>query len=101
MAEEYDIANRPFTLTCPECGGAVFPPDGAPIPRYVCHVGHTLTWAAMAEAQLVRLEFALCAALTQMKERAELYAARLLTWRAATLKELLTAGWSAISAERA
>jgi two-component system chemotaxis response regulator CheB len=112
MAEDYEIGNRPFTLTCPECGGALYPPDGAPVPRYVCHVGHTLTWPAMAEAQLARIEFSLGAALTQIKERAELCrqlaergeldnpaAERLIAEaldRAERLKALLIATWSTI-----
>jgi two-component system chemotaxis response regulator CheB len=70
--DDYDIKNRPFALTCPECGGALFPLNGEPIPRYVCHIGHSLTWVSMAEAQLARIKFSLCATLTQVKERAEL-----------------------------
>lgn len=70
----------------------------------------------MAEAQLARIEFSLCAALTLLKERAELSrqlaengeidqaaADRLIgeaLARAATLKKLLTAGWSTIPAKK-
>jgi len=113
MTEDYQITNRPFTLTCPECGGALFPPEGVPVVRYVCHIGHSLTWPAMAEAQLARIEFSLGAALATVKERAEL--CRQLAERgeidakaaaeviaetmehAARLKELLTATWRTVS----
>jgi two-component system chemotaxis response regulator CheB len=112
VAEDYDIANRPFTLSCPECGGAVYPPNGAPVARYTCHIGHRLTWPAMAEAQLARIEFSLGAALALVKERAELYRqlaergevdaqtaeaviAEALE-RAERLKELLAATWRTV-----
>jgi two-component system chemotaxis response regulator CheB len=113
MADAYDIASRPFTLTCPECGGALYPADVAAVSSYTCHIGHVLTWPAMAEAQLARLEFALGAALALVKERAELYRqlaesgeidARIAeaviaetTERAERLKELLTATWRTVS----
>ena len=69
MAEDYQISKRPFTSTCPECGGALSPATGGPVPRYVCHIGHSLTWPALVDAQLARTEFQLCTALVQVKER--------------------------------
>ena len=112
MAEDYQISKRPFTLTCPECGGALSPPTGGPVPRYVCHIGHSLTWPALVDAQLARTEFQLCTALVQVKERAELCrqlavadeidndtAERLIAEalaRAEKLKELLSSTWSTI-----
>ena len=112
MAEEYEMSKRPFTLTCPECGGALGPATGEPVPRYVCHVGHSLTWPALVDAQLTRIEFQLCAALVQVKERAELCrqlaetgeigadtAERMIAEalaRAEKLKELLSSTWSTI-----
>jgi len=116
MAEDYEIANRPFTLTCPECGGAVAPPDGAPVLRYACHIGHILTWPAMAEAQLAHIEFSLGAALATVKERAELcrqlaergeidhaaadqLVAEALA-RAARIRDLLTETWRTIPTGR-
>jgi two-component system chemotaxis response regulator CheB len=116
MAEDYEIANRPFTLTCPECGGALAPPEREAVLRYSCHIGHTLTWPAMAEAQLARIEFSLGAALATVKERAELCrqlaesgeldpaaADQLVSEalaRAAGIRDILTATWRPIPAGR-
>ena len=71
MAESYTLA-RPYTLTCPECGGALFPPTAEPLLTYTCHIGHVLSWQPLMEAQLDRIEAALGTALVVMKERAEL-----------------------------
>lgn len=113
MSEEYDVDTRPFTLSCPECGGPLFPPEATPVVRYRCHIGHVLTWPAVAEAQLARIEYSLGAALAVVKERAEL--CRQLaqhgeidgptadvviaetTERAERLKALLAATWRTVS----
>jgi two-component system, chemotaxis family, protein-glutamate methylesterase/glutaminase len=71
MFEGYELT-RPYTLTCPECGGALFPPTQEPVLHYSCHIGHVLNWESLMEAQLDRIEAALGTALVVMKERAEL-----------------------------
>lgn len=71
MAEGFSFA-KPFTLTCPECGGALFPPEGGGLLVYACHIGHELSWPALMEAQLTRIEASLGTLMVLMKERAEL-----------------------------
>jgi len=71
MTEGYTM-NKPYALTCPECGGALFPPEEGPFPRYVCHIGHKLSWPAMMASQQVRIESALGTAMAVIKERSEL-----------------------------
>src|SRR3954471_20642066 len=71
MTEGYTM-DKPYTLTCPECGGALFPPEHVPFPQYVCHIGHKLSWPTMMESQLNRIESALGSAMAVIKERAEL-----------------------------
>lgn len=71
MSQGYDLA-RPYTLTCPECGGAFFPGERDPLLQFRCHIGHVLNWQALMEAQLDRIDAALGTAMAVMKERAEL-----------------------------
>jgi two-component system chemotaxis response regulator CheB len=71
MSEGYTFT-RPFTLTCPECGGALFPPEEGAVLQYACHIGHRLTWPILLEAQLARIEASLGTVMVLMKERAEL-----------------------------
>ena len=43
--------DKPFALTCPECGGALFPAERAPaFLQCRCHIGHKYIWTAMLEA---------------------------------------------------
>ena len=71
MSEEY-VLNQPTSLACPECGGTLAKVDSNPIPKYVCHIGHELTGAAVLEAQAERLEWLLGGALAMLIERREL-----------------------------
>jgi len=71
MSEEYTL-NRPTSLTCPECGGALAKVESEPILKYVCHIGHELTGEAMLEAQAERIEWLLGGALAMLNERREL-----------------------------
>ncbi|MCK1367237.1 hypothetical protein [Bradyrhizobium sp. 62] len=63
---------RPYTITCPECGGALFPMTAEPAPHFECHIGHKLSPETMMDSQLKRLEVSLSAVMVVMKERAEL-----------------------------
>jgi two-component system chemotaxis response regulator CheB len=71
MSEEY-VLNKPTSLTCPECGGALKRVDDDAIPKYVCHIGHTLTGEAMLEVQTERIEYSLTNALAMLNEQREL-----------------------------
>lgn len=68
---EYRL-DRPTTLTCPECGGALRQDEDGPLLRYTCHIGHVLTAEAMFVAQADRIEFLATAFLAILNERAEL-----------------------------
>jgi len=72
MAQGYTLDRRLLTLSCPECGGPMYPMDDTVVPSFTCHIGHKLTGAAMLSAQRNRLEYGLCMILTQFKERIEL-----------------------------
>lgn len=50
MGDGYKL-DRPFTLTCPECGGAMQRTATGTLRQYRCHIGHVLTGAAMLEGQ--------------------------------------------------
>ena len=115
MPDGYTM-DKPSALTCPECGGALFPPEQGAFPQYVCHIGHKLSWPAMMDAQLNRIEGALGAAMAVIKERSEL--CRQLAERgeisaaagaamsheaderAIEVKTLLEAGWKPVRWER-
>jgi two-component system, chemotaxis family, protein-glutamate methylesterase/glutaminase len=64
--------NRPTTLTCPECGGALRQSKCGPLLKYTCHIGHVLTAEAMLVAQADRIEFLATAFLAILNERREL-----------------------------
>jgi len=115
MTEGYTM-DKPYTLTCPECGGALFPPEQAPFPQYVCHIGHRLSWPTMMASQQNRIESALGTAMAVIKERAEF--CRQLTEkgeidtatgaamiqeadeRAVRVKKLLEIGWTVIPGDK-
>jgi two-component system chemotaxis response regulator CheB len=71
MSEAYTL-NRPTSLTCPECGGALAKVDKDPVPKFVCHIGHVLSGEAMLDAQAERIEESLTNALAILNERREL-----------------------------
>ncbi|HLH97957.1 MAG TPA: hypothetical protein VKW08_22855 [Xanthobacteraceae bacterium] len=71
MSEEY-VLDRPPTITCPECGGALKKIESDPFPKYVCHIGHVLSGEAMLQAQAERIEYSLTNALALLNERREL-----------------------------
>ena len=62
----------PYAITCPECGGALFPISLQPTPQFRCHIGHILSPESMMESQLKRLEVTLSAVMVIIKERSEL-----------------------------
>jgi two-component system chemotaxis response regulator CheB len=71
MSEDY-VLDRPTSLTCPECGGALAKVETGPITKYVCHIGHVLSGEAMLDAQAERIEVSLTNALAILNERREL-----------------------------
>jgi two-component system, chemotaxis family, protein-glutamate methylesterase/glutaminase len=114
MFDRYDL-DRPTTITCPGCGGALsFAPDGSLV-RYKCHIGHELTAATLLHAQHRTLEEGLCRLLSLFNERAELCrqmgeasgsmpvfeaARREALERAAVVRSLLEGEWTLPELER-
>lgn len=62
---------RPLTVTCPDCGGALKKFEHGSIVKFGCHIGHTYTSEVMASAQFEELEKVMRAAVRFLNERAE------------------------------
>ncbi|WP_426233048.1 chemotaxis protein CheB [Pararhizobium sp. DWP3-4] len=62
---------RPFTVTCPDCGGALKRFEHGSIVKFGCHIGHTYTAEIMASAQFEEMEKVMRAAVRFLNERAE------------------------------
>jgi len=63
--------DRPITITCPDCGGALRRSEIGPLTNYACHIGHTYTAEAMAAAQFDDMEKVMRSAERILNERAE------------------------------
>ncbi len=71
------IAGGPFpgppsSLTCPDCGGAIWEQAEGELVRYRCHVGHAYTVDSMVGAQAALVEAALWTAVRALEEKAQL-----------------------------
>jgi two-component system, chemotaxis family, protein-glutamate methylesterase/glutaminase len=66
--EEMDTLGRRVSLTCPECGGALWEMDDGSQPRFRCHVGHAYSLLSLGEDQWARVEAAIWAALRALEE---------------------------------
>lgn len=62
---------RPLTVTCPECGGALKRSEIGSIVKFDCHIGHSYTAEIMATAQFDEMERVMRAAVRFLNERAE------------------------------
>ncbi|MBC6605547.1 chemotaxis protein CheB [Hymenobacter sp. BT188] len=62
----------PSTLTCPNCGGALFELKHGKLLRYRCHTGHAFTADALLKSTQHSLEETLWVALRMMEERKNL-----------------------------
>ena len=62
---------RPLTVTCPECGGALKRLEVGSIIKFGCHIGHSYTAEIMAKAQFDEMEKVMRAAVRSLNERAE------------------------------
>jgi two-component system chemotaxis response regulator CheB len=63
---------RPATLTCPECGGALREEGSTNPPTLRCHTGHRFSTGELLPAQFAEMEHAVEVALRILNERAEL-----------------------------
>ena len=62
---------RPLTVTCPDCGGALKKFEVGSIVKFGCHIGHSYTAEIMATAQFEEMEKVMRAAVRFLNERAE------------------------------
>lgn len=63
---------KPSTMTCPDCGGALFELRHGKLLRYRCHTGHGFTANALPKSTQHSLEETLWVALRMMEERKNL-----------------------------
>ncbi|MBV8504361.1 MAG: chemotaxis protein CheB [Alphaproteobacteria bacterium] len=70
--EQIEMPERPLTLSCPECGGALRKVESSPAQQYLCHIGHRFGGEELLPAQLQTLETALHVAQRVLNERVEL-----------------------------
>ena len=66
------VLDKPFSLSCPECGGVLRPEHRAGIRQFRCHIGHVLSAETVLVAQFVVFEKRLAGAMAMLNERAEL-----------------------------
>lgn len=62
---------RPVTVTCPDCGGALKAFEVGSVIKFGCHIGHIYTAEVMAAAQFEEMEKTMRAAVRFLNERAE------------------------------
>lgn len=65
------IFERPLTVTCPDCGGALKKFEVGSMVKFGCHIGHSYTAEIMAAAQFEEMEKVMRAAVRFLNERAE------------------------------
>lgn len=68
-----ELPDPPSSLTCPECGGALWELKDGRLLRFRCHVGHGYTAETLQAEQSNGLEAALWTALRALEENAALY----------------------------
>ena len=66
------VLDKPFSLSCPECGGVLREEHRAGIRQFRCHIGHVLSAETTLVAQFAHLEKKLAGAMALLNERAEL-----------------------------
>jgi two-component system chemotaxis response regulator CheB len=67
------VEGPPSSLTCPECGGALWEQEDGNNIRFACHVGHAYSIASLAEEQGRSLETTLWSAVRALEERADMH----------------------------
>ena len=67
-----EAEGTPSTLTCPDCGGALWEHDEGRFVRFSCRTGHAYSPESLATEQGNALETALWSALRSLEERADL-----------------------------
>ena len=59
------VLDKPFSLSCPECGGVLRPEQRTGIRQFRCHIGHVLSAETVLVAQFAVLEKKLAGAMAQ------------------------------------
>ncbi len=90
---------RPVTLTCPDCGGAMRREDSGNLVGYACHIGHRLSGEAMADGQAMLMEKHLEQVMRLANERAEL--CRILATQASGREDDASPDWARMASEAA
>ena len=67
--ENLKLIGTPSTLTCPDCGGALFELNDKRALRYRCHTGHAFSLRSLACAQEEAADYAIWAALRALQEK--------------------------------
>lgn len=94
-AENARPFDRPVTITCPDCGGALYRSEVGSVVKFGCHIGHTYTSEVMATAQFDEMEKVLRSAVRYLNERAEF--CRQMAENAETEHPALASDWHAAS----
>lgn len=68
---DLDTFDRPLTVTCPDCGGALKKFQLGSMLKFGCHIGHSYTADILATAQFEEMEKVMRAAVRFLNERAE------------------------------
>jgi two-component system chemotaxis response regulator CheB len=66
------VLDKPFSLSCPECGGVLREERPAGIRQFRCHIGHLLSAETVLVAQFALLEKKLAGVMALLNERADL-----------------------------
>jgi two-component system chemotaxis response regulator CheB len=72
LPDSLTMPERPYALTCPECGGTMRKIGNGTAAQFRCHIGHIFGAREMMPAQLELLEKALDVAQRALNERIEL-----------------------------
>jgi len=80
------LEGPPSSLTCPECGGALWQQEDGRELRFACHVGHAYSVGSLMEEQGRSLETTLWSSVRALEERADMH--RRLARRTSTSRRL-------------
>jgi two-component system chemotaxis response regulator CheB len=72
VSEMEELFGRASSLTCPDCGGALWEVGDGRVVRYQCHVGHQYAQDALEAEQRESMDSALWTAVRVLEEYAEL-----------------------------
>lgn len=83
---------RQIPMVCPECNGPLWEVDQEGIPRFRCHIGHSVSAYTMLASQREEIERALWIALRTLEEKARMQE-RLGEWETASGRQTIAASF--------